>query len=331
VLEADLTRQVRVRRAEPILATDRYEAGEKIATRGQAINAKTLRRWRSWKKSWGGSGATATRREPVKTGRRTAAQPVDARWCGGAGGRLVARLAAGRAPARAPKAFGLPARVNAASETRHRAGWRAGLFAQLAQLMTDKLVQKLVSDGAGCWTPQQKAAQEMAELEARLEKIHAPLQDRLEAYEKRIAELEKELADRGEANRVLIEAKISRVRQQWKANAPPLVWRGTEPLRSSLRLRRCHQCLAAPGAIKMLLLCQRNSAGHALARALSHHHKARARQRLLGSHDCFANAKTRSDDNVSFLRARSGGPDSSRGNLSTAFIGLSSRVIKAAP
>ena len=64
---------------------------------------------------------------------------------------------------------------------------------------------------------QDNAASEMAALEARLEKVQAPLQVRLAAYEHRIAELEKELAVRGEENRELLKAKIEMMRKQLEA------------------------------------------------------------------------------------------------------------------
>ena len=44
--------------------------------------------------------------------------------------------------------------------------------------------------------------------------LHAPLQDRIRAYERRIEELERELADKGEENRQLIGARIDVARQQ---------------------------------------------------------------------------------------------------------------------
>jgi len=54
----------------------------------------------------------------------------------------------------------------------------------------------------------------MSELERRLEHLHTPLQERISAYEKRIAELEQELAAKGEENRELIGARIAVTRQQ---------------------------------------------------------------------------------------------------------------------
>ena len=48
----------------------------------------------------------------------------------------------------------------------------------------------------------------------RLERLHTPLKERVTAYEKRIEELEKDLAAKGEQNRELIQARISVARQQ---------------------------------------------------------------------------------------------------------------------
>jgi hypothetical protein len=91
---------------------------------------------------------------------------------------------------------------------------RSGLMRQLADWMSSKLTRKLASQRDRLMDAHQKAAQEMAELESRLEKVQAPLQERLLAYEQRIVELEKELAVKGEENRELIRAKIQMVRKQ---------------------------------------------------------------------------------------------------------------------
>ena len=48
-------------------------------------------------------------------------------------------------------------------------------------------------------------------------KLHTPLQERIEAYEKRIEELEQDLAAKGEENRELIGARINVAKQQLKA------------------------------------------------------------------------------------------------------------------
>lgn len=80
--------------------------------------------------------------------------------------------------------------------------------------MKEKLYQTLFRHRAELLSAQQRAQAEMSELERRLEHLHTPLQERISAYEKRIAELEQELAAKGEENRELIGARIAVTRQQ---------------------------------------------------------------------------------------------------------------------
>jgi hypothetical protein len=94
---------------------------------------------------------------------------------------------------------------------------RARLLPHFARLIMDKFVQKLISQRQHHLDAEQKAAADLAELEVRLAKIHAPLKDRLRAYEQRINELEDELAQKGKENRELIRAKILLVRKQLEA------------------------------------------------------------------------------------------------------------------
>jgi membrane-associated HD superfamily phosphohydrolase len=94
---------------------------------------------------------------------------------------------------------------------------RAGLIAHLSQWFSRLLTQRLISQRRMLLETHDNAAAEMAALEARLEKVQAPLQVRLAAYEHRIAELEKELAVRGEENRELLKAKIETMRKQLEA------------------------------------------------------------------------------------------------------------------
>jgi predicted RNase H-like nuclease (RuvC/YqgF family) len=80
--------------------------------------------------------------------------------------------------------------------------------------MRERIFQNLFRQRERLLTAQEKAEQEMRELEQRLGQLHAPLQDRIRAYERRIEELERELADKGEENRQLIGARIDVARQQ---------------------------------------------------------------------------------------------------------------------
>jgi hypothetical protein len=80
--------------------------------------------------------------------------------------------------------------------------------------MRENIFRTLSRERANLLSAQQKAAAEMWELAQRLEQLHTPLQDRIVAYEKRIQELETELAAKGEENRELIGARITVARQQ---------------------------------------------------------------------------------------------------------------------
>lgn len=88
------------------------------------------------------------------------------------------------------------------------------LMPQLARWMMNELIQRLLHQRTDLMTSQQRAEQEVSELERRLEKLHAPLEDRLKAYEQRIAELERDLAAKGAENRELIQARIESARQK---------------------------------------------------------------------------------------------------------------------
>ena len=84
-------------------------------------------------------------------------------------------------------------------------------------MMREKVFQTLSSQRAELLSAQQRAEEEMHELEQRLEQLHTPLQERIVAYEKRIEELEQDLAAKGEENRELIGARINVAKQQLKA------------------------------------------------------------------------------------------------------------------
>lgn len=90
---------------------------------------------------------------------------------------------------------------------------RQGVFDQLRE----KVVTGLSSQRSDLLNAQQTAAAEMAELEKRLNELHAPLQERLHTYERRIVDLEKQLAAKDQENIELIKAKIDLMRKQLEA------------------------------------------------------------------------------------------------------------------
>ena len=85
-------------------------------------------------------------------------------------------------------------------------------LAELTSFAKQSLVQGLYSQRVALLEAQQKAQQELAELENRLVALHLP--DRIQAYEKRIAELEKELETRSDELRELTHATLQVLRQK---------------------------------------------------------------------------------------------------------------------
>ncbi|MDE3068783.1 MAG: hypothetical protein KGJ60_14715 [Verrucomicrobiota bacterium] len=84
----------------------------------------------------------------------------------------------------------------------------------LAQALKEAVVQELAAQRGELVRVQQLAAMEIAELVRRLDRLQAPMHERLHSYEMRISELEKELAERTEENRELLKMKIEMLRRQ---------------------------------------------------------------------------------------------------------------------
>lgn len=91
---------------------------------------------------------------------------------------------------------------------------QSNLMPHLAQQLKDNVVQQLAEQMDDMIAVQAVVSEQMSTLEERLERIHAPLQERLRTYEERIAELEVELAQRGQENQVLLQARIEALRRQ---------------------------------------------------------------------------------------------------------------------
>jgi hypothetical protein len=94
---------------------------------------------------------------------------------------------------------------------------RAGLAPHLARELTHKLVQELVSQRATLLRAHQLAEREITALEGRFAKVCQDLQDRIAAYERRTAELEKDLMAKAEQTRELMNATILLTEQKLQA------------------------------------------------------------------------------------------------------------------
>ncbi len=229
-----LSAVLRDRRMEGLAVNDTYEPAQVVVAKGQPIDRKALRALAVLReKSLIGTLQTRLEQEQTVAG-QIAGQT---KWI--AGGLTFVCLALililWRLRARPTQALATladtPALPGGPAQQALPGGdddWRSRALA--AEGRADR-AQAAIRSGALGWmrervfrtlshqreellSAQQKAEAEMRELEERLERLHIPLQERVAAYEKRIAELEKELAAKGEENRELIGARISAARQQ---------------------------------------------------------------------------------------------------------------------
>jgi hypothetical protein len=99
---------------------------------------------------------------------------------------------------------------------------------ELRQFAKEALVQGLYHQRNALIETQKRAQQALAELESRLADLHLPGHERIRAYEKRIAELEKELETRDEEMRELTKATLMLVKQKLEhereINEPRYKW-----------------------------------------------------------------------------------------------------------
>jgi len=251
--ETELTQAAHKLETEPKFVTDHYEAGQVIARKGQVVDGKVLAALTQLKAMTPARPPSATAAQAAERKYRASA-PTDLERMRASNRLLLGALAVTgtmllvllvwlalrprREPAAAPMLADRPSspalladshdtgmipakpesweqRARAAEEKAERAqaAIREGFLAQL----NDKLVGSLAAQRQQLLEAQRAAAVEIAEMEKRLNELHAPLQERLRAYETRIAELEQALAVMGAENRELIKAKISLMQRQLRS------------------------------------------------------------------------------------------------------------------
>jgi len=91
---------------------------------------------------------------------------------------------------------------------------RGHIAAELTEFAKQELVQGLYSQRQALIETQKMAEQRLGELEKWLSQLQLPLQDRIRAYEERIAGLEKELVTKDESVRELTKATLLLVRRK---------------------------------------------------------------------------------------------------------------------
>lgn len=91
---------------------------------------------------------------------------------------------------------------------------QASLAPHLVDALKNAVVQELAAQRRELLAAQQSATAELSGLAQRLEAVQAPLLERLRAYEQRVSELEKDLADQSRENRELLKLKIDLLREK---------------------------------------------------------------------------------------------------------------------
>jgi hypothetical protein len=225
--EENLTVQERAERTDPLWAADRYEPGQLIVGKGRIVTEQIKSALDQAREK---STVARLQQQRHDEAKRVAETSQVRNWIiggliAGLAGLFLAlwralrlrKTAHSLVPARVPELAGWgPGTVNVSVSAPVDAAPQ-GFLPHFARVLRDRVVRRLLDQRTDMLDTQQKAAAEMAELEARLEKVQAPLRDRLQAYEQRIADLEKELARKGEENRELIRAKILLTKQQLDA------------------------------------------------------------------------------------------------------------------
>jgi hypothetical protein len=232
-----LTELIRAQRMEGVAQNDRYEAAQVIVQKGQTIDRKALSVLAAMReKSLIGTLQVKLEQEQTVAGQIKHQTTWIAASLAGLGLVLIGvlwKLRARPATTLSPILIGpgLAGRDGQALPPGTEAdAWRNRALAAEGQAerahqairsgfmgwMREKVVQSLFHQRKELLSAQQKAEIEIRELEHRLEELHAPLQERITAYEQRIEELEKDLAAKGEENRELIGARISVARQHLK-------------------------------------------------------------------------------------------------------------------
>ena len=222
-----LTEALRARRLEGVTVNDTYDAAQVIVQKGQTINRKVLRALAAMREK----SLIGTLQNRLEQQQSVAGQITNlTKWLGaGLGAVVLALVLVFRRLRPRPGTMLVPVTAAPAlADNPADAAWRdralvaesraeraqAAIRAGAMGWMREKFFQMLFRQRADLLTVQQRAAGEMHELEQRLVQLHVPLQERLSAYEKRIRELEQDLAAKGEENRELIGARITVAKQQ---------------------------------------------------------------------------------------------------------------------
>lgn len=140
---------------------------------------------------------------------------------------LVAFPGGQRGSLSAPDEEWLDRALNAEQRARELAAARSALVPKFMHWLKSQGVQNLIAQREELLSTQKLAEIELARLEQMLVEMHAPIQERIKAYEQRILDLEQALKAKGEESHELIQTMIRLTRQKLEAErqaTPGLTW-----------------------------------------------------------------------------------------------------------
>jgi hypothetical protein len=225
--EPGLTEVLRSRRQQGLTVNDSYDAAQPVVRKGQVIDRKALAALSALREK-SAIGSLQTRLEQERTFASQLREHTVWLALGLAGLGLALALIIWRTrtrPSAPPLMLDGQLSLPPVSEVGPggQSDWRTRALlaedrAARAQnalrsgalgWMKERVVGTLFRHRSELLSAQERAEAEMRALELRLEQLHTPLAERLRAYERRIEDLERELAARGEENRELIGARIA--------------------------------------------------------------------------------------------------------------------------
>jgi hypothetical protein len=236
VCDEPLTLLSRTRRTDPIISAETYEAGAVVARAGDLIDSKLkmaldeLRRRtesdvikaqvveekhkaETIAAELEAAQAKVTQAENEKRNLRLA--------IAGAGALSICMIGLLIVRGRRPRTMALAPVGSADAQLNSPAlgapAVRASVVAEMTRWLKEHFAQRLITSNAAIAETQRLAALQVAELERRLEAMNGPLQNRLQAYEQRITELEQQLVAQGAENRELLKATIKMARERLEA------------------------------------------------------------------------------------------------------------------
>ena len=114
----------------------------------------------------------------------------------------------------APGSRGITITVPEGADTLPASQIRAALVPHFAKWLANKTIRKLMWHRVYLIESQRQAEAELRQLEDRLIQMQVPIKERLQAYENRVAELEKQLATAREESRQLIRSQIAVIQKK---------------------------------------------------------------------------------------------------------------------